>query len=220
MTKYWECVSQQWYIYVYILYIYIFRYRYIHIYIFRYRYIMIYIYIYLCFCQSKNRKIESMEKKNNSKTLRIFSQDHACSMWHPLWWYSCHLRESLVASSIPIHQSTNPQPRDPSQLIPTIQWIPGIWLQVMIWCHGNSSLTPHLPYSMLVHQNHRCLHASFWRWRTTWDVGMFLEVMDMSSMTLTCHVDRKIASKASMRPWNSVQLGCRSSWPSRAGGFP
>ena len=98
-------------------------------------------------------------------------------------------------------RKTDPLISNPSQEPPGTQ-AGDLGAQVMIWCHGNFSHTPHLPYSMLVHQNRRCLPASFWRWRTTWDVGMFLgEVIDMFSKTLTCDVDRKIASKASMRPW-------------------
>lgn len=86
--------------------------------------------------------------------------------------------ESLLVASSMTDPLMQPHPEGPG----TQPSIPGdLGAEVMIWCHGNFSHTPHLPYSMLVHQNRRCLPASFWRWRTTWDdMGMFLEeVIDM-----------------------------------------
>lgn len=127
----------------------------------------------LFFSIKEEEATESMGKKNVRCSPRIMRA--ACGIH--CGDLAATLESLLVASSMtdPLMQ---PHPEGPW----TQPSIPGdLGAEVMIWCHGNFSHTPHLPYSMLVHQNRRCLPASFWRWRTTWDdMGMFLEeVIDM-----------------------------------------
>ena len=61
----------------------------------------------------------------------VLSEDHACSMWYPLWWFSRHLGESRGSQAAwPIHWC-NPIRKDPGPNPRFLEiWVPRLWFDV------------------------------------------------------------------------------------------
>lgn len=147
----------------------------------------------------------------------VLSEDHACSMWYPLWWFSRHLGESLGRKQHDRSTDATPSGRT---LDPTLDsWRFG--------CRGYDLMSrkffTHATPTLFNAGTPKPQMSSCFLLTMKDDLGRHGNVSGRSDWHVLdddlCHVDRKIASKASMRPWNSVQLGCRSSWPSRTGDF-
>ena len=171
--------------------------------------------IHLCvvFFPSKKRKVESMGPKSLRFSPRIMRA--ACGIH--CGDLAATLESLLVASSMtdPLMQPHPGRTRDPT----LDSWRFGCWgydlMSRKFFTHATPTLfnagTPKPQMSscfLLTMKDDLGRHGNV-SGRSDW------HVLDDD----LCDVDRKIASKASMRPWNSVQLGCRSSWPSRTGEF-
>ena len=148
----------------------------------------------------------------------VLSEDHACSMWYPLWWFSRHLGESRGSQAAWPIRWCNPIPEGPGTQ-PSMPWRFG--------CRGYDLMSrkffTHATPTLFNAGTPKPQMSSCFLLTMKDDLGRHGNVSGRSDWHVLdddlCDVDRKIASKASMRPWNSVQLGCRSSSPSRTGEF-